>query len=62
MNVVQTAAAPDMISHNSTVILACLTLLYSRVNLSNIYPAFLEAFSMAFILDEVSLAKLFNIA
>lgn len=56
----QTAAAPDIISHNSKVILAYLTLLYSYVRRSSISPAFLDAFSMAFILDDVSLAKLFK--
>jgi hypothetical protein len=45
-----TAAAPEIISHNSMVILACLALLYSKVSLVKIYPAFLEAFSIAFIL------------
>ena len=54
---IQTAAAPEIISHNSNVILACLALLYSNVNLSNISPAFFEAFSIAFILDDVSEAN-----
>jgi hypothetical protein len=40
--------------------LACLALLYSSVSFLNISPAFLVAFSMAFILDEVSLAMLLS--
>jgi hypothetical protein len=55
-----TADAPEMISHNSIVILACLALLYSKVNFSTIYPAFLEAFSIAFILALCSEAMLFK--
>ena len=39
-----------MISTSSIVILACLALLYFRVNLDKISPAFLDAFSIAFIL------------
>ena len=56
----QTAEAPEIISHNSMVILACRALLYSKVNFSRISPAFLEAFSMAFILELCSLAVLFK--
>lgn len=54
----QTAAAPEMISQSSMVILACLALLYSRVRASRISPAFLEAFSMAFMRELCSLAIL----
>jgi hypothetical protein len=56
----QTAAAPDTISESSCVILLCLTLLKSSVSLSTIYPAFLDAFSIAFILELCSEAKLFK--
>jgi hypothetical protein len=44
------AEAPDIISTNSIVILACLALLYFKVNFYTISPAFLDAFSIAFIL------------
>jgi hypothetical protein len=44
------ADAPEMISTSSIVILACLALLYFSVNFYKISPAFLEAFSIAFIL------------
>ncbi len=62
INVVHTAAAPEMISHSSMVILACLALLYSKVKFVKISPAFFEAFSIAFILALCSEAMLFNIA
>ena len=55
------AEAPEIISHNSIVILACLALLYSKVKASTIYPAFLEAFSIAFILELCSEAVLLSI-
>ena len=58
----QTADAPEMISQSSIVILACLALLYSNVKAVKIYPAFLEAFSMAFILELCSEAMLFSMA
>lgn len=51
-------SAPEITSINSVVILACLALLYYKVNLSNISPAFLEAFSIAFILEDYSEALL----
>jgi len=57
-----TAAAPEIISHNYMVILACLALLYSKVSLVKIYPAFFEAFSIAFILALCSDAVLLSIA
>lgn len=57
-----TAAAPEIISHSSMVILACLALLYSRVRASRISPAFLEAFSIAFIRALCSEAMLFRMA
>lgn len=56
----QTAAAPEMISQSSIVILACLALLYSRVRFSKISPAFLEAFSIAFIRELCSDAMLLS--
>jgi len=49
--------APDIISSNSVVILAYLALLYYKVSFSSISPAFLDAFSIAFILEDYSLAK-----
>ena len=58
----QTADAPEMISQSSIVILACLALLYSKVKAVKISPAFLEAFSMAFILELCSEAMLLSIA
>jgi len=54
----QRAEAPEMISTSSIVILACLALLYLRVSLSKISPAFLEAFSIACILADCSEAAL----
>ena len=59
---VQTAEAPEIISHSSMVILACLILLYSKVRLVKIYPAFFEAFSIAFILALCSEAMLLSMA
>ena len=59
---VHTAAAPEIISHNSMVILACLALLYSKVSLVKISPAFFEAFSMAFIRELCSEAMLLSMA
>jgi len=50
----QRAEAPEIISTNSIVILACLALLYLRVSLSKISPAFLDAFCIAFILADCS--------
>ena len=58
----QTADAPEMISQSSIVILACLALLYSKVKAVKISPAFLEAFSMAFILELCSEAMLLSMA
>jgi len=58
----QTALAPLIISQSSYVILACLALLKSSVNFSRISPAFLVAFSIAAILELVSLAVLFKSA
>ena len=49
-----------MISQSSVVILACLALLYCRVSFSKISLAFLEAFSIAFILADCSEAALFK--
>lgn len=54
------AEAPEIISISSMVILACLALLQTKVSLSNISPAFLEAFSMAAILELCSEALLFK--
>jgi len=54
------ALAPDMISQSSMVILACLTLLYSRLSFPMISFAFLDAFSIAFILADYSEATLFK--
>lgn len=54
------AEAPEIISTSSIVILACLALLYLRVSLSKISPAFLEAFSIACILADYSEAALFK--
>ena len=59
-NISQTALAPPIISQSSCVILACLALLKSSVNFSRISPAFLLAFSIALILELVSLAVLFK--
>lgn len=59
---VQTAEAPEIISHSSMVILACLILLYSKVRLVKISPAFFEAFSIAFILALCSEAMLLSMA
>ena len=58
----QTAAAPEIISQSYIVILACLALLYSRVSLVTISPAFLLAFSIAFIRELCSDAMLFSMA
>ena len=58
LNIGQRAEAPEIISTNSMVILACLALLYCKFNFSTISFAFLEAFSMAFILALYSLAAL----
>ena len=60
MIVAQSALAPEMISTSSMVILACLALLYCRVRASKISLAFLEAFSIAFILADCSEAALFR--
>ena len=54
----QRAEAPEMISTSSIVILACLALLYYKVSLSRISPAFLEAFYIACILADYSEAAL----
>jgi hypothetical protein len=54
----QRAEAPEIISTSSIVILACLALLYFKVRPDNISFAFLEAFSIAFILADYSDAAL----
>lgn len=60
LSTAQSAEAPDIISTNSIVILACLAVLYYSLSLSTISPAFLEAFSIAAILALYSDAKLFK--
>ena len=54
----QRAEAPEIISQSSIVILACLALLYCKVSLSRISPAFFDAFCIAFILADCSEAAL----
>ena len=56
----QRADAPEIISHSSMVILACLALLYCKFSFSMISLAFLDAFSIAFILALCSEAALFR--
>jgi len=54
------AEAPEIISHSSAVILACLNELNCKVSFSEISLAFLDAFSIAFILALISEAALFK--
>ena len=49
-----TAVAPEMISQSSVVIFVCRTLLYCKVSLSSISPAFLDALPIAAIRADCS--------